>query len=331
MEENTLNLKPIRKNFSIIGFALCIYIAVTTLMQLALYYLPAYVWGKDNWYYNTTWGEWLSNFVPMYLFALPVFTLIMRKLPTQKPIDNKISFGKLIMYFLISYFLISAGNIIGIVSSFIFSGGKAENHIAEYAMDTNPIKVVVMVILAPIIEEFIFRKLMLDRISKYGEKMAIFFTAFAFGLLHQNLYQFFYAFGVGLIFGYIYVRTGRIRYSIILHAIINFMGSVIAPFMLKIIDIDKLTNISAEAAPEEVLNMVSEILPEFLIYILYSNILSGIIIAGLVLFIIQLRKLKWQHSELELPKDKVFKTAYLNVGVILYIVVCTVFTIIALF
>jgi membrane protease YdiL (CAAX protease family) len=267
----------------------------------------------------------------MYLFALPVFALIMRKLPTQKPIDNKISFGKLIMYFLISYFLISAGNIIGIVSSFIFSGGKAENHIAEYAMDTNPIKVVVMVILAPIIEEFIFRKLMLDRISKYGEKMAIFFTAFAFGLLHQNLYQFFYAFGVGLIFGYIYVRTGRIRYSIILHAIINFMGSVIAPFMLKIIDIDKLTNISSEAAPEEVLNMVSEILPEFLIYILYSNILSGIIIAGLVLFIIQLRKLKWQHSELELPKDKVFKTAYLNVGVILYIVVCTVFTVIALF
>jgi hypothetical protein len=109
------------------------------------------------------------------------------------------------------------------------------------------------------------------------------------------------------------------------------MGSVIAPFMLKIIDIDKLTNISAEAAPEEVLNMVSEILPEFLIYILYSNILSGIIIAGLVLFIIQLRKLKWQNSELELPKDKVFKTAYLNVGVILYIVVCTVFTVIALF
>ena len=198
-------------------------------------------------------------------------------------------------------------------------------------MDMNPIKVVVMVILAPIFEELIFRKLMLDRISKYGEKMAIFFTALAFGLLHQNLFQFFYAFGVGLVFGYIYMRTGRIRYSIILHAIINFMGAVIAPYILKLIDIEKLTNISSEVAPEEALNLVLEILPEFLIYTLYSNILFGIIIAGLVLFIIQLRKLKWQHSELELPKDKVFKTAQLNAGVILYVAICTVFTVIALF
>lgn len=331
MEENTLNLKPVRKTFSLIGFALCIYIAVSMVMQLVVYYLPAYVWGRDNWFYNTTWGEWIANFVPMYLFALPIFALIMRKIPVQKPIDNKISFGKLIMYFMISYFIISAGNIVGTISSFIFSGGKAENHIAELAMDMNPIKVVVMVILAPIFEELIFRKLMLDRISKYGEKMAIFFTALAFGLLHQNLFQFFYAFGVGLVFGYIYMRTGRIRYSIILHAIINFMGAVIAPYILKLIDIEKLTNISSEVAPEEALNLVLEILPEFLIYTLYSNILFGIIIAGLVLFIIQLRKLKWEHSELELPKDKVFKTAYLNVGVILYVVICTVFTVIALF
>ena len=331
MEENTLNLKPVRKNFSLIGFALCIYIAVSMVMQLVVYYLPAYVWGKDNWYYTTTWGEWIANFVPMYLFALPVFALIMRKIPVQKPIDNKISFGKLIMYFMISYFIISAGNIVGTISSFIFSGGKAENQIAELAMDMNPIKVVVMVILAPIFEELIFRKLMLDRISKYGEKMAIFFTALAFGLLHQNLFQFFYAFGVGLVFGYIYMRTGRIRYSIILHTIINFMGAVMAPYILKLIDIEKLTNISSEVAPEEALNLVLEILPEFLIYTLYSNILFGIIIAGLVFFIIQLRKLKWEHSELELPKDKVFKTAYLNVGVILYVVICTVFTVIALF
>ena len=331
MEENIINSKPVRKTFSIIGFALCIFIAVSIVMQYAVYYLPSYVWGKDNWYYNTTWGEWISGFVPMYFLALPVFALVMRKIPSEKLSENKISVGKLIMWFLISYFIMFAGNIIGIVSSFIFSGGKAENYINELAMDTNPIKVVVMVILAPIVEEFMFRKLMLDRIAKYGEKMAIFFTALAFGLLHQNLFQFFYAFGIGLIFGYIYVRTGKIRYSIILHTVINFMGSVIAPYMLKIMDVEKLLSMDPNASYEEMIKIISEILPQFAIFSLYSTLLYGIIITGLVFFIKQIRKLEWQHSELEIPKCKVFKTAYINVGVILYIVVCIVFTVIALF
>ena len=195
MEENTINLKPVRKTFSIIGFALCIYFAVGFVGQLAFAYLPELIWGRDNWYYNTTWGQWIVTSVPMYVLALPIFALIMRKIPSQKPTENKMSIGKLIIFFLISYFISYVCSIIGTVMSFVFSGGTAENQIAELAMDTNPLKVLVMVILAPIVEEFIFRKLMIDRTAQYGEKIAIFLSAFAFGLLHQNLFQFFYAFG----------------------------------------------------------------------------------------------------------------------------------------
>lgn len=174
MEENIINLKPIRKTFSTIGFSLCIYIAVGIVMQLVFIKVPELIWGSDNWYYNTTWGQWISNFVPMYGFALPVLALIMRKLPSQKPAENKLSVGKIIVYFLISYCILYAGNIIGTVLALVFSGGKAQNPINELAMDTNPLKVVVMVILAPLFEELIFRKLILDRIGKYGEKTQYF-------------------------------------------------------------------------------------------------------------------------------------------------------------
>ncbi len=330
MEENTRNLKPVRKTFSIIGFSLCIFIAITIVMQLVLFNVPGLILGYDNWYYNTTWGQWLSSYLPMYGIALPVLALIMRKIPSQRPTENKLIIGKIIIYFMISYFVLFAGNIIGTVLSFIISGGEAQNQIFELAMDTNPIKVVVMVILAPLFEELIFRKLLLDRIGKYGEKTAIFLTAFAFGLLHQNLFQFFYAFGVGLIFGYIYMKTGRIRYSVILHTIINFMGSVIAPFLLKVLDIEKLTSLTQNAITEETMAYFSEILPWLLVYLLYSIILIGITIAGLVLFIIELTKLKWKHSELELPKGTAFKTVYLNAGMICYILVCGVFIVLSL-
>ncbi|MBQ3547177.1 MAG: CPBP family intramembrane metalloprotease [Clostridia bacterium] len=330
VEENTRNLKPIRKTFSIIGFSLCIYIAVGIFMQLVFTNLPAAIWGTDNWYYNTTWGQWISSFVPMYVFALPVFALIMREIPSKKPNENKIGVGKMVVYFMISYCILYAGNIIGTVLSLLFSGGKAQNQIAEIAMDTNPLKVVVMVILAPLFEELIFRKLMLDRIGKYGEKTAIILSAFAFGLLHQNLFQFLYAFGVGLIFGYVYMRTGKIRYSVILHTIINFMGSVIAPFMMSLFDIQKLANLDPNTQIDGMMPIFLEILPGLLIYLLYSMLLYGIVIAGFVLLIIKCTKFKWNKTQYELPKGTVLKTAYLNAGMICYILVCCVFIVLSL-
>ena len=125
MEEKIIDLKTPKKAFSTIGFALCVYIAVGILVQLAFVNLPGLIFGYDNWYYNTTWGQCISSFVPMYLFALPVFALIMRLLPASKPTVNKLGFGKMFQYFLISYCIIYAGNIIGNVLSFVFSAGKA--------------------------------------------------------------------------------------------------------------------------------------------------------------------------------------------------------------
>ena len=69
-----------------------------------------------------------------------------------------------------------------------------------------------------ILEEFIFRKMVIDRIWQYGEKIAVVTSALIFALFHINLFQFFYALGIGLIFAYVYLRTGKLRYTIIMHA-----------------------------------------------------------------------------------------------------------------
>ncbi|MBR5223504.1 MAG: CPBP family intramembrane metalloprotease [Clostridia bacterium] len=330
MEEKIFDFKTARKTFSIIGFSLCIYIAVSIITEIVFLNVPALIFGKDNWYYNTSWGQWIMNFVPMYLFALPVFAILMRLLPAQKPAQNTLSFGKMFVLFAITYAVLSAGNMIGVVSAFVFSGGKAQNPINELAMDANPLKVVVMVLLAPLFEELIFRKLLLDRIGKYGESTAIILSAFAFGLLHKNLFQLFYAFGVGLIFGFIYMRTGKIRYTVILHMIVNFMGSVIAPLILKFADIDKLLNLDVIVNTQELYSVLFESIPGLLVYLMYSSLLTGITVAGTVLFIVKLTRLRWNKTELELPRGTAFKTAYLNAGIICYVVVCSLFIILSL-
>ena len=83
-------------------------------------------------------------------------------------------------------------------------------------------------------EELLFRKLLTERIVKYGELPAVLASGLFFGLFHGNLNQFSYAFLIGLFLGFIYVKTGKLRYTIGLHMAINFIGSSLGTWMLRV-------------------------------------------------------------------------------------------------
>ena len=76
-------------------------------------------------------------------------------------------------------------------------------------------------ILAPVIEELIFRFGICGLIYKDNEKKAIFISALMFGIAHFNLIQSTYAFILGLILAYVYVKSKNLLTSTILHITIN--------------------------------------------------------------------------------------------------------------
>lgn len=120
------------------------------------------------------------------------------------------------------------------------------NQVEEMIMDMSLWAVILSaVILAPIMEELIFRKLVLDRLAGYGPAVAMSVSALVFGLAHGNFYQFFYAFLLGLIFAYIYLRTGKVRYSMMLHMMVNFCGSVIPILIMLVADENEVAAILA--------------------------------------------------------------------------------------
>lgn len=331
MEETSFDLKPARKAFSRIGFAMSAILVIATVLQLLYILIPKAIWGPENWFVSSSWGMWIGSFAPLYLVAIPAGLLIMRKLPTQKPEDNKLSFRQLFVFIPMCQCVMYAGNLIGNLLSMLLSGGQAQNALMNYAMDTNPVKILVMVILAPLLEEYVCRKQIIDRTRQYGEKTAVFLSAFVFALLHGNLFQFFYAFALGIIFAYIYTRTGRLRYSVILHAVVNFLGSVVAPWFLTHVDLEAMANLDPNLPAEELMQTMISILPGYLLFMLYSNLLMGLSIFGLVLLLIRRKKTQWQECDSQLPKGKAGKTVLLNVGMILYMVICTIFIIAALF
>ncbi len=88
--------------------------------------------------------------------------------------------------------------------------------------------ILMLVILAPVMEEVLFRGILLESVrSKYGAGRAIVVSALMFGVIHFIPQQVVNAFVIGLILGYIYIRTESLWPVIVIHALNNAMAYVI--------------------------------------------------------------------------------------------------------
>ncbi len=72
-------------------------------------------------------------------------------------------------------------------------------------------------IVPAVCEEFLFRGAVASSLMPYGKGVAVVGSSLLFALMHQNPYQLFYTFLAGLFLGYLYVKTGSILCSTILH------------------------------------------------------------------------------------------------------------------
>ena len=97
---------------------------------------------------------------------------------------------------------------------------------SEAQVETGVISALYVVIIAPIIEEKVYRGWLLELLSKYGASVAIIFTAFGFGMIHGNIVQSIPAFFIGLIFGYIAWKYESIVPTIVLHVLTNFLSTI---------------------------------------------------------------------------------------------------------
>jgi uncharacterized protein len=77
-------------------------------------------------------------------------------------------------------------------------------------------------ILAPVLEEMLFRGIMLRSfLQQYTRRRAIVFSAIIFGMAHLNIYQFAVATLLGLLLGWLYERSRSLWPCILLHAAYN--------------------------------------------------------------------------------------------------------------
>jgi len=97
---------------------------------------------------------------------------------------------------------------------------------------TGVILAVYIIILAPIVEELVFRGLVM-RLCGLTVPFAVanIWQAILFGIYHMNPVQGIYAFCMGLFLGFVAWKGGGIRYSIFLHIVFNFLPYILNSFI----------------------------------------------------------------------------------------------------
>ncbi|MBQ9384474.1 MAG: CPBP family intramembrane metalloprotease [Ruminiclostridium sp.] len=136
------------------------------------------------------------------------------------------------------YGLGQAVNIITIIVTFLLTDRadptRQLNTVSEMA-STSPARALFMffmlVVIAPVFEEFMFRGLIMDELKPYGNGFAIFTTGILFGLFHGNITQGLYTMAMGIALGYIANVTGSIFPTTIIHAILNSLGGIMILLM----------------------------------------------------------------------------------------------------
>ena len=295
-------LRMARKCFSRVGLACAAFFIVAAASQLAVSLFLQLFWkqiGEQTW----TFIAMLS----MYPLAFPVSMLIMRTVPKGVP-DRRYPMSPLrfLGIFVICIGAMFTGNCIGqalmaIVS--LLTGRPIFNGVNETILGMDSWAVLlVAVILAPIVEETIFRKCFIDRLAPHGQLTAVLLSGGLFGLAHGNFYQFFYAFALGLIFAYVYLRTGRVRYTIALHMLVNFTGSIVPMALMKIVEEHVLLG-SFLAAGEMML-------------------LCGSVVCAVILLVVCRRDIWFSKSRRRIPAGRWLSVIFGNVGMILFLMYC---------
>lgn len=321
-EEGLLNKILAKKTFGILGWAFFAFVVVSTVTQ-QLAVTVAYMFDNSGEKLSGL-ATYLISFLPLYLIAFPILLLIIKKLPKDEAGKNNIDILTLIKCFCMCITIMYIGNVIGTgLSSFIGNifGKTSNNNLAEIIMNTDLTGTVIfVVILGPIMEEIVFRKILIDRTVKFGERNAMFLSALLFGLFHMNLFQFFYAFGIGLIFAYIYIKSRKIGYSIAFHMIINFMGSVVAIQVANNFNEDVVAKLQS-GNPELVATALT---PGVMLSAIYSLVMIVVFFVGLALLIVGRKKMKLDIYGAPFTRKEEKGLVYGNYGMAFFIAACLV-------
>ena len=319
--DRALARDDMKKSFSRLGIG---FVVMTIAWYFVAQLLMTKVYELFPDVYNSYWFSILASTVPLYVIGLPLLYLIVKGVKTEIPERKKLKFSHFVLIFIIAQTIMTAGSLMGeTFVSFLSSitGINFENSLSDTLNVPLWLSMLTTVVCAPLFEELIFRKIIMDRMLPHGELAAILVSSFLFGAFHGNFYQFFYATMLGLLLSFLYARTGNWWNGVFLHMLINFFGGVVPVEISNWLDYDTFVTLTQE----QMIPYITEHLGAYLSLMGLTVFRYGLSIAGLILFIIHFKKFALRRKENEPSPADALTTAFSAGGIIASIVVCALF------
>ena len=123
--------------------------------------------------------------------------------------------------------------ILGGIEKLLFEMGIPATLVANTSeeLTSSIIFVLYLGVMAPVVEEFIFRGFIGYRLERYGKVFTILFTALIFSLFHANITQEVFTFMAGIVFAYVAIEYG-FQWAVLFHMMNNFLFAVVVDIYL---------------------------------------------------------------------------------------------------
>lgn len=260
---------------------------------IAIMFLISWIWAIfiRNKLNLTSIQNTIIGIIVLYVIGLCLFKLIIKNIPNYKIEKGKISLKELVLCFLLQFSSILVMSVLTVILSKITG-----NEIGGEIDALTPLMLFQLLIFNPIIEEYVFRKLFADKLLKHGELLFMLTSSFCFSIVHGvslGIPQILYTFILGMIWSYVYIKSGNLLVPIILHSLSNLFGSVI---------IQSLQSVSQIAVS------------------IYSMCIMLMGIVGIILFFSNKKKIKIDNDN-KLITKLALKYIFFNKGILFYIII----------
>ena len=171
----------------------------------------------------------LTALLCLYGLGLGLYLLIIKGLPNSEIVPGRAPFSAVAVCFLLQFTALMAMSIL--VNVISMATGRDMNTEIDALQ---PVNLFLLLIFNPVVEEFVFRKLFAKKLLRHGQRFFMLASSFCFAIVHSvslGLPQVLYTFLLGLIWSYLYVRTGKLWIPIVLHALSNLFGGVLPSLM----------------------------------------------------------------------------------------------------
>lgn len=324
-----------KKHFSRMGWLYVAAVVLIYALQMVIGIILRAV--KPEWIINININLFFSM-IPMYLVTFPLLALMLKKdVPGEHIEKHKMTAGQYVLSAIICIGLAYAANIVGLIMTTVIgmlTGNTVDNAIAGVVNSASPWAVLFYTVLcAPIMEEFVFRKLIVDRAVHYGQGVAVVLSGLMFGLFHGNLNQFVYAAVIGTFLAYLYVKTGKLKITISLHMLFNFIGGFLPAVLMRKMDLESYLVFAENGSASGMMELIQHKFGWFLLYGLLVLFILSMLITGVVLFIVFAAKRKFVFSpgQTSIPKELKLSVALGNTGMAAFCLFWVISIVIQLF